>query len=259
MNFVLFNVILLVAGFVAVFIFSLGLMLCLAPMALFAKWENPPKAVTLPLIGIGGIYQIYFWGFWSAFCVAMTIRFTQKPEVTWDWLYWITGFMDCTSLIGWLAHKERQSSQSLAEARGIEKGTMLYSLVAIVAFLVFSFAPSLILVPYGWALKPLGMGTYVASDIPSQYVGDRNHLSEAFRAFNEANELSQVPEGLSSYTPPPGVNEKIDNLLQKGLKEGESVSDDFLNWLHPEMKKHFREQFMKGQQLMRKDTKKVTF
>jgi hypothetical protein len=94
MNFILFNVILLFAGFLAVLVFSVGLMACLAPMALFAKSENPPKAVMLPLIGIAGIYQIYLWGFWSAFCVAMAIRFTQKPEVTWDWLYWITGFME---------------------------------------------------------------------------------------------------------------------------------------------------------------------
>ena len=67
----------------------------------------------LPLLSIAGAYQIYFWGFWSAFCVAMTFKFTQIPEVTWDWLYWITGFMWCISVIGWLAHKEKQSSQPL--------------------------------------------------------------------------------------------------------------------------------------------------
>jgi hypothetical protein len=156
-NFILFNVILLFAGFLAVLIFSVGLMVCLAPMAPFAKSENPPKAFVFPLIGIAGIYQVYFWGFWSAFCVAMTIRFTQKPEVTWDWLYWITGFMECTSLIGWLAHKERQGSRSLAEVGGIQRGTTLYSLIAIVAFLVFAFAPSLMLRPYGWALTPVGL------------------------------------------------------------------------------------------------------
>jgi hypothetical protein len=74
-----------------VLIFSVGLMVILAPMALFAKSGNPPKAFIFPLMGIAGIYQVYFWSFWSAFCVAMTIRFTQKPEVTWDWLYWLTG------------------------------------------------------------------------------------------------------------------------------------------------------------------------
>lgn len=157
MNFILFNIILLVAGLIAVLIFSFGFMVCLAPMALLAKSEKPPKAFVLPILGIAGIYQMYFWGFWSAFCIAMTISFTQKPEVTWDWLYWITGFMWCTSLIGWLSHREQQTSQSLKETRGIQTGTMLYSLVAIVGFLVFAFNPSLMLLPYGWALKPLGV------------------------------------------------------------------------------------------------------
>ena len=97
MNFILFNIILLAAGLIAVLIFSFGFMVCLAPMALLAKSEKPPKAFVLPILGIAGIYQMYFWGFWSAFCIAMTISFTQKPEVTWDWLYWIAGFMWCTS------------------------------------------------------------------------------------------------------------------------------------------------------------------
>jgi hypothetical protein len=163
MNFILFNVILLFAGFPAVLIFSVGLMVTLAPMALFAKSGNPPKAFMLPLMGIAGIYQVYFWGFWSAFCVAMTSKFTQKPEVTWDWLYWITGFMECTALIGWLAFKERRGSRSLAEVGGIEKGTILYSLIAIAAFLVFAFAPSFMLRPYGWALTPLGLTRHIAS------------------------------------------------------------------------------------------------
>jgi len=149
MNFILFNIVLLFVGFLAVLVFSIGLMACFAPMTLFVKSKNPPKIVMLPLLGIAGIYQIYFWGFWAAFCVAMTIKFTHKPEVTLNWLYWIAGFIWCTSLIGWLAHKEKQSSQSLEEARGIQKGTRLYSLIAIVAFLVFAFFPSLML-PTVW-------------------------------------------------------------------------------------------------------------
>jgi hypothetical protein len=46
-------------------------MACLAPMALFAKLENPPKAVMLLLIGIAGIYQIYFWGFFGPLSVLL--------------------------------------------------------------------------------------------------------------------------------------------------------------------------------------------
>lgn len=157
MNYIIFNVILLFAGFFALLIFSIGLMACLAPIGLFVKSENTPKISMIPFITISVIYHIYFWVFWSAFCIAMIIRFTHKPEVTWDWLYWITGFIECISLIGFLSYKEQQGSQSPSDVRGIRKGKMLYSLVAIVAFFVFAFAPSLMLWPYGWALKPLGL------------------------------------------------------------------------------------------------------
>ncbi len=187
MNFVLFNVILLFSGFLAVLILSVGVMACLAPMALFAKSENPPRALVFPVMGIAAIYQVYFWGFWSAFCVAMTISYTQKPEVTWVWLYWITGFMWCTSLIGWFFHKEQQTSQSLKETRGIQTGTMLYSLVAIVAFLVFAFNPSLMLLPYGWALKPLGVAIAQPFDSveeipPREYVDQQYQFAFQFPA-----------------------------------------------------------------------------
>ncbi len=119
MNFIFFNVILLFAGFLAVLIFSIGFMACLAPMALLTKSKKPSYLVTFLLFGIVGIYQIYFWGLWSAFCVAMTIRFIHEPEVNWVWLYWISGFIWCTSLIGWLVHKETQLSQSTEEVRGM--------------------------------------------------------------------------------------------------------------------------------------------
>lgn len=187
MNFILFNVIILFSGFLAVLIFSAGVMACLAPMALFAKSENPPRALVFPVMGIAAIYQVYFWGLWSAFCVAMTIRFTQKPEVTWDWLYWIVGLMECYSLIGWLAYKEQLSSRSLADVRGIQGGAMLYSLVAIVAFLVFALNPSLMELPYGWALKPLGVATAQPFDSveevsPREYVDQQYQFAFQFPA-----------------------------------------------------------------------------
>jgi hypothetical protein len=161
MNFILFNIVLLVAGFPAVFLFSVGLMACMLPMAPFLKSENPPKAVICPIAAIAGAYQIYFWGLWAAFCVAITIRFTQRPEVTWDWLYWICGFMWCGSLIGWLAHKEQQSSATVADARAVQSGTNFYSLVAVAAFLVFAFAPGLAEWPYGWFMNLTGLSKYM--------------------------------------------------------------------------------------------------
>lgn len=157
MNFIIFNVVLLVAGFPAVFLFSLGLMACMLPMAPFVKCEDPPKIVVLSSAAIAVGYQIYFWGLWAAFCVAVTARFTRGPQVTLDWLYWVFGFMWCTSLIFWLAHKEQQSSATAAEAHSVESGAALYSMIAGAAFLVFAFAPRLSDWPYGWLINLAGL------------------------------------------------------------------------------------------------------
>ena len=62
--------------------------------------------------------------------------------------------------------------------------------------------------------------------------------------------MSQVPEGMASYKTPPGADEKIEALLAKGLREGESIGDEFLDWLHPEMRMFFRGKYMWGHRLI---------
>lgn len=158
MNFITYNLILLGAGFPALFLFSVGVMGILAPLALFSKSGEPPKVVLFPLMGLAGLFQVYFWGLWAAFCVATTYRFTDKPEVTWDWLYFISGFMCFTSLIGWLSHKERQAGGT---GKAFEYGTIFYALIAQVAYIVFAIWPPVMLTPYGWALELLGLEGYV--------------------------------------------------------------------------------------------------
>jgi hypothetical protein len=261
MNFIIFNIILLFAGFLAVLIFSVGLMACIAPMALLAKSESPPKLFTLPFLGIAGICQIYFWGFWSAFCVTMSIRFTHKPEVTWNWLYWIVGFIWCTSLIGWLAHKEKQRSQSHEEARGIQKGTKLYSLIAIVAFLVFSFFPSLILPPYGWALKAFGLQVYIGTKDSGNGTIAQSNRSHALKSgtervlckttimsFIQAHGMMSDDKGrvvqLSS-----GEEAQMKDLIRAGLSSSSGVSDAYLRGIHPDLPKEFREYLVDGWRL----------
>lgn len=162
MNFIYFNGLLLFAGFPAALVFSVGVMACMLPLVPFLKNENPPKAVVFPVMTLAGGFQIYFWGLWAAFCVAVILKFTHKPEVTWDWLYWVCGFMWCTSLIGWFAHKEKMMSTSVEEVHRIEKGTNFYSLIAIGAFVLFAFSPSLANWPYGWFMQLMGFSKYMS-------------------------------------------------------------------------------------------------
>lgn len=237
MNFILFNISLLLAGFGALFVFSVGLMACLAPIGLFAKWGRPPKAVVLPLMGIAAIYQVYFWGLWSAFCVAMTLSYTQKPEVTWDWAYWTAGFMECTSLIGWLAHKERQSSESLGEVRNIQRGTMIYSLIAIVAFGVFAFFPSLMSAPYGRVLKAIGMGAFTSAATDRIQIDEstRRSVEGFFTGYRAAVDANTLARTMPSSRDPLGDFEKVKALFNKsrgalGQCDRQVLNDIYSGW-----------------------------
>jgi hypothetical protein len=89
-----------------------------------------------------------------------------------------------------------------------------------------------------------------SDDMPPELSKDRMHLINALFAFDVANEMSQIPEGVTGYKPQPGANEKIEALLAKGLKEGDSISDEFLDWLHPEMRMFFRGKYMQGHRLV---------
>jgi hypothetical protein len=228
MNFIYFNGILLFAGFLAVLIFSIGLMALLAPMALFKESESRPKAITVLIYSILGIYQIYFWGFWSAFCVVMTFKFAQKPEVTLPWLYWIAGFIWCISLIGWLAQKERQGSQSLEEAQSIQKGTTFYSLIAIAAFLVFAFLPSLMQQPYGWALKYLNEKPkiYNIGKIDEQAQRSLEGFFNGYEYFASAGNLLR---GMSSSQDPVEEYKKAVTLLNKSKEDLIKCDPELLN------------------------------
>lgn len=157
MNFIFYNLVLLVASFPAILLFSLGVSAFLAPFVLFKDPAGPPKAVLFLLVGLSGLFQIYFWGLWAAFCVAVTYGYANNPEVTSRWLYFVFGFFWSTSLIGWLNFKELQARKTAQEAKGIGRGTILYFLVVVGAYIVFAIWPTLIRTPYGWALELLGL------------------------------------------------------------------------------------------------------
>ena len=160
MNFIKYNIVLLLSGFPAILIFSVGVFACLAPLALFAKMEKPPLIVVILLTLLAGAFQIYFWGLWSAYCVAVTYKFTIRPAVTWDWLYFITGFFDASSIIAWLSYKE-QEGESYQRQTEVQRGTMYYAAVAWIAYIVFAIWPSLITPVYGWATNLLNLTRYI--------------------------------------------------------------------------------------------------
>jgi hypothetical protein len=235
MNFISFNGTLLFCGIVAIIILAFSLVALMAPLALFAKNGDPPKAIAYPVVGLGAIFQVYFWGFWAAVCVALALKYTQKPDVTLDWLYWVFAFMWCTALIGWLLNKEMRVTESSEESQTIQKGTLGYSLVAIIAFLFFSFLPQYSQVPYGFLLRPLGLDTYLVSKSSNPIEFDARTRStidgffEGYGFFVSGNKLAQ---GMTTSKDPLGDLIKVEFLMNQANNQLSELDIDLLNKLY---------------------------
>jgi hypothetical protein len=155
MNFIIYNLLLLLGCVLAYIIFTLS-KLILLPLGMFKK---PQQAVTVLLLGLASLYLIYFSGCWAAFCGAMTYKYTNKPEVTWDWLYFLIGGLWCVSLSRfWVkATIEVNPSEGEQVPVQLQMGVYLFphiatisSIVAIASYICFAIWPSLMRVPYGW-------------------------------------------------------------------------------------------------------------
>ena len=233
MNFIKYNVILLLSGFPAILLFSFGVVACLAPLALFGKMQKPPLVIVIPLMLLAGAFQIYFWGLWSAYCVAVTYKFTLRPAVTWDWLYFVTGFFDASSLIGWLSYKE-QRGETYTRQTEIQKGTMYYAAFAWVAYIVFAIWPSLITPVYGWATDRLDLTKYVN---PIEWT-EQDRQSE--QHFLNAKKATDQLWDVIGKTGQPGVPQpnispaQLKSLLADAIRESDRVTEDFLRKTHPD-------------------------
>lgn len=235
MDYFIFNGLLLMSAFIALLLFSFGVMTFLSQLAFLAKSDPPSNIRIYPLRGIAGIAQLFFWGLWSALCVVITITYVQRPGVTWQWLYWVTGFMWCTSLMGWLVHKERPSGRSPSDVPNVRKGSTAYASITIVAFIVFAYSPTLIAPPFGWILKPLGL---YENSVPQRPVNSQidptvRQSIEAFFAgyqlFNTANKISQELEYSQDRS---SELEKVKDLLNNSKNRLAECDTQILNKIY---------------------------
>lgn len=240
MNLIKYFFVLLLSSLPAIIIFSFGVTLCLAPLALFAKKQNPPLIVAIPFILLAGVFQIYFWGLWSAYCVATTYKFTTRADVSWDWLYFITGFSASYSLIGLLNYKE-QRRESFQRQSEIQKGTIYYAALACIAYIVFAIWPSLIIPIYGWATNRLNLTKYISPIEWTQH--DRvssQHFLNTEKATDELWSLMSkigAPDVPQSNISP----EQIKGLLARAISESDLVTEEFLCKTHPDLPVQYAE------------------
>src|SRR5262245_9937381 len=113
---------LLVANFLVVLIFSFVLVVGVVlpfGLALAATEKHPilKRLLALPLTTIPGVLQLYFWGGWSAFCVALAHKYTSAQMSSWHWVYWLVALASCISPLAWLTQQESIGAKSSSEVR----------------------------------------------------------------------------------------------------------------------------------------------
>jgi hypothetical protein len=87
--------------------------------------------------------QIYYWTIWASFCVFTARFYINSPNVRHPWIYFLVAFLFVCGPIGWLSHKESQTAQTIQDQKRINKGTFLYSIVSILAFVIFLIWPKI--------------------------------------------------------------------------------------------------------------------
>jgi len=93
--------------------------------------------------------------------------------------------------------------------------------------------------------------------LPQQYLVDRTNYTKAIQFFNDAMDLTKPPDNSNKpFDMPKDQEQKILTGLSGGISLSKKVNDSFLDYLHPELKDHYRNQYVRGYELILEGFKK---
>ena len=139
---------LLIGSVVAPVVFSFILMPFFGLTYLITKKNK--KILNYLASGLLFIVQAYYWGMWAAYCSNLALSYSEQPEINYKWVCYIVGLLFCLAPISWLTYKEKSSAESTDRQNKIQKGANLYSVITLLAFVVFSIWPQFMNLLYGW-------------------------------------------------------------------------------------------------------------
>jgi hypothetical protein len=100
-------------------------------------------------------------------------------------------------------------------------------------------------------LASVFLGCSAKSELPAQYTNDRDNFKKAVILLNEARDLSN-PSGAEkqgSFELSKETEEKIFANTEEGIRLGKQVSDEYLEYLHPELRDMFKQKLIKGTEI----------
>jgi len=116
------------------------------------KRGKGPAGLSIGLMSIRTLVQVYVWLGWAAYCSALALRYVSNPMVDSTLGYYATAFLAANVPIAFLALKESAVVDSNEERNRVRGGTVLYHVITVIGFLTFSLTPQLMLGPYGWVV-----------------------------------------------------------------------------------------------------------
>ena len=84
--------------------------------------------------------------------------------------------------------------------------------------------------------------------LPDNFKENRDKFISAIETFQESNKISSE---LPNYTADEqsSQEQKMKTLVHKGIETSNEISDDFLNYLHPDLSDNFRNKLVKSNEL----------
>lgn len=100
-----------------------------------------------------------------------------------------------------------------------------------------------------WPYYTLTGKAQVPTLLKRAFINDRKYFTESIIALGEAHVITTPPEGQDSIQISQEQQQKYYLLVEKGIALSEKVSDEFLDYLHPQLKYNYRENLIKGNQM----------
>lgn len=87
--------------------------------------------------------------------------------------------------------------------------------------------------------------------MPAQYKADNENFKQSVILLNKSRDLSNPPgsENQSSFELSKETEEKIISYIEEGIRLGKLVSDEYLDYIYPELKDMFRNKLIKGTEI----------
>ncbi len=89
------------------------------------------------------LINVYILSGWSAYVAFHVLMYTSLPGIPNVWLYYTVGFFLCYGPLGYMAVKGRL---------GEDINSILYIIIAMIAYIIFLIFPILMKLLYGWFL-----------------------------------------------------------------------------------------------------------